>query len=107
MAAYRQANWLSCWPHSHVSLLNMYQIRGKGQIYFHLQSRDNRASCDGSDGLAKGRSSSTSSSSSIEDMLFYETSADGKKGPVLMFSCAALSNPSHTVLGQKFRYVRK
>ena len=70
-----------------------------------LQSRDSRASYDASDGLAKGRSTSTASSlsSSIEDMLFYETSADGKKGPVVMFSCAALSNPSHIVVGQKFR----
>ena len=69
-----------------------------------MQSRDNRAICDASDALGKGRSCSTgSSSSSIEDMLFYETSADGKKGPIVMFSCAALSNPSHIVVGQKFR----
>ena len=72
--------------------------------HYCLQSRDNRAICDASDGLAKGTSCSTGSSpSSIEDMLFYETSADGKKGPVVMFSCAALSNPSHIVVGQKFR----
>ena len=71
-----------------------------------LQLRDNKAALDASDGPTKPRSScstTSSSSSSIEDMLFYETSADGKKGPIVMFNCAALSNPSHIVVGQKFR----
>ena len=70
-----------------------------------LQLRDSKAAPDASDGPTKPRSScpTSSSSSSIEDMLFYETSADGKKGPIVMFNCAALSNPSHIVVGQKFR----
>ena len=70
-----------------------------------LQLRDNKAAIDACDRSTKPRSSCATSSSSaaIEDMLFYETSADGKKGPIVMFNCAALSNPSHIVVGQKFR----
>ena len=65
-----------------------------------LQLRDNKAAPDASDGPTKPRPScsTSSSSSSIEDMLFYETSAEGKKGPIVMFNCAALSNPSHIVV---------
>ena len=66
-----------------------------------LQVRDSKAASDATNGPTKPRSSC--STSSIEDMLFYETSADGKKGPIVMFNCAALSNPSHIVVGQKFR----
>ena len=81
-------------------------MRNCSNFFFFLKSRDNRNPSDASDdGHAKGRSSSSTavSSSSIEDMLFYETSADGKKGPIVMFNCAAISNPSHIVVGQKFR----
>jgi tubulin polyglutamylase TTLL5 len=36
-------------------------------------------------------------------MLYYETSAEGKKIPIVMFNCGALSKPTHISIGQKFR----
>ena len=36
-------------------------------------------------------------------MLYYETGGDGKKVPIVMFNCGALSKPTHVAVGQKFR----
>ena len=46
---------------------------------------------------------SSSDKPSVQDFLFYETSPEGKKIPLVNFNCQALSKPQPLTVGQKFR----
>lgn len=62
-----------------------------------------KKSMSGDDLSSKSSKEKGSSNSSLEDFLFYETSPEGKKIPIVNFNCQALSKPQPLTVGQKFR----